>query len=278
MNIREPKDRCLEINGLRLHYLEWGNSDRQPMLLLHGYMGHAHVWDELALSFRDRYHILALDQRGHGESQWVEESSYTIEEHFADITASVETLHLNELILLGHSMGGRNAMFYTALSPQKVDRLILVDARPGKNPDAVQSLRELHTHLPIQVSSLDEVVEAMGTLFPRLAKETRYNLAKHGYVQTDDKIFVPKYDTRMSVCSERTGYDAEDLWPLMKGIPCSTLIVRGEESTFLSREDAQRLCEIMPNAEWKEIPEAGHMPVQENPDFFIQVLSDFLHK
>jgi len=63
----KPKEKYLSVNGIRLHYLDWGNCRLQPILLLHGFMGHAHVWDEFAQTFRAQYHVIALDQRGHGK-------------------------------------------------------------------------------------------------------------------------------------------------------------------------------------------------------------------
>ena len=89
-----PKDKYLKINGLRLHYLDWGTKGHQPMLLLHGFMAHAHVWDDFALRFRNHYHILALDQRGHGESQWAKDVAYTLDDHFSDIYQFIEALGL----------------------------------------------------------------------------------------------------------------------------------------------------------------------------------------
>ena len=63
-----PKDEYLHVRGVRLHYLDWGNQGQQPMLLLHGFLGHAHLWDDLALTLRDRYHVIALDREGMGKA------------------------------------------------------------------------------------------------------------------------------------------------------------------------------------------------------------------
>jgi pimeloyl-ACP methyl ester carboxylesterase len=82
----------------------------------------------------------------------------------------------------------------------------------------------------------------------------------------------------MGFHSEQMGCMTEDLWPFMKNVVCPTLIVRGEESPFLSREDAQKMSVVIPQAEWVEIPQATHLPVQENPVAFKRVISDFLSK
>ena len=114
----KPENRYIGINGLRLHYLDWGGHGKQPMLLLHGFMGHAHVWDAFALEFKKDYHVISLDQRGHGESEWSQKLAYSIDDHFSDICRFVDILALDPIIVIGHSMGGRNGLFYAACFPE----------------------------------------------------------------------------------------------------------------------------------------------------------------
>jgi len=247
------------------------------MLLLHGFMAHAHVWDDFALEFRPRYHLIALDQRGHGESQWPEDMAYTVDDHFSDIAHFIETLGLNDLILIGHSMGGRNALFYTACSTQKIERLVLVDCRPDDNVQASKALRHLLVSFPLETGSLHEVAQTIQGLYPHLSRESCHHIANYGYKQVRDGKFVPRYDIRMRLQSERAGYTVEDLRPFMKNVACPTLVVRGKESPFLSRQDAQTMCGLMSKAQLREIPESTHMPVQENPVAFNSAITDFLN-
>ena len=86
MTLNKPIDKYATVNGLLFHYVDWGSCPRPSMLLLHGFMGHARVWDVLATQFRNRYHVIALDQRGHGESEWSTKGAYTLDDHFSDIT------------------------------------------------------------------------------------------------------------------------------------------------------------------------------------------------
>jgi len=271
-----PQDRYMQINGLRLHYLDWGNNECQTMLLLHGFMAHAHVWDDFAFSFGSRYHVVALDQRGHGESQWSKEGAYTIEDHFADIALFIETLRLEKLILVGHSMGGRHALFYAACAPHKVDRLILVDTRPGNDLQASHALRQLLATFPLETHSLKEVVEAIQSFYPYLSREMCYHIANYGYKRVHEGNYIPKYDTRMGQQFEHMGYATESLWTFMENIPCPVLLIRGKKSLFLSRKIAQQMCKALPQTKFKEIPESTHMPVQENPIATTKVIADFL--
>jgi len=276
MSAIRPQDRYMEINGLRFHYLDWGNDKQQPMVLLHGFLAHAHVWDDFALNFRSHYHVIALDQRGHGESQWSKDGAYTMDDHFSDIAHFIETLDLNDLILIGHSMGGRHALFCAACVPYKVDRLILVDARPGNDLQASHALRRLLATFPLEAHSLKEVVQAIRSLYPYLSREMCYHIANHGYKRVQQGTYIPKYDTRMSQQSDDTGYATEELWPFMEHVPCPVLLIRGKESLFLSRKIAQQMCRALPQTKFKEIPESTHMPVQENPIATTKVIADFL--
>jgi pimeloyl-ACP methyl ester carboxylesterase len=273
-----PKDKYLNVNCLRLHYLDWGKGGHRAMLLLHGFMAHAHVWDEFALRFRKQYHIIALDQRGHGESQWSNNGFYSVDDHFSDITEIIKILHLKNLILIGHSMGGRNALFYTACCPNNIERLILIDARLSSNPKNSKALRHHLIHLPHQAFSLNEVVQAIQDLYPYLSKKKCHHLAYHGYQKRLDGKFVPKFDIRMSLQSNRLGCVTEDLRPFLTNITRPTLIIRGKESLFLSRADTRKISSIIPNAKMKEIPKATHLPFQESPRAFQKVILDFLNE
>lgn len=259
-----------------MHYLDWGNWGKRQLLLLHGFMGHAHVWDDFSLQFRDHYHVIALDQRGHGESQWSKEAAYSIDEHFSDLARFAEALGLKDFILIGHSMGGRNALFYAACVPEKVHRLIVVDSRPANSTESCNALKQLLLHFPLQSKSLEQVVESIQRLYPYLSAATAYHIAKFGYRRSDYGRFVPKYDTRMSQQFEKADYTAENIWSFLSNISCPTLVVRGEESPFLSPADAKKMCSVLPRAVLREIPCATHMLFQENPAAFNRVVLDFL--
>lgn len=272
-----PQDRYMEINGLCFHYLDWGNDRQQPMLLLHGFLAHAHVWDDFALRFQSHYHVIALDQRGHGETQWSKDIAYSLDDHFLDIAFFIKTLKLEELILIGHSMGGRHALFVAACIPHKVDRLILVDARLCNNRQASNELRRFFATLPFETYSLKEVVEAIQSLYPYLPEKLCHHIANYGYKRKGyNGPYIPKYDTRIRQQAVNTNYASEELWPFLENLSCPVLLIRGKKSLFLSRKIAHQVCNILPNITFKEIPESTHMPAQENPIATTKVIADFL--
>src|SRR5437867_13300713 len=108
MNLLSPLDRDLTVKGLRLHVLDWGGAGRAPLLLLHGFTGHAHAWDTLSIALQPHFHVHALDQRGHGDSDPAD--VYNAVVAYDDLAGVVDQLGLRSVILIGLSMGGRNAM------------------------------------------------------------------------------------------------------------------------------------------------------------------------
>src|SRR6059058_6515047 len=128
MNLLRPLSRHLAVNGLRLHVLDWGGGDRTPLLLLHGFTGHAHAWDTLSLALQPHFHVYALDARGHGDSDPAD--AYNAAGAFKDLSSVVDQLSLRALTLVGLSMGGRSAMYFAAKRPELVDRLVVLDIGP----------------------------------------------------------------------------------------------------------------------------------------------------
>ena len=131
----EPRDRTVEANGLTFHYLEWGDPSNPAALLLHGFAQTCHSWDFISLSLADRFHVHALDQRGHGDSSWAPDGDYSPETQQTDIHGVVEALDLRDFLLMGLSMGGRNSFTYAALHPERVKALVVVDAAPENMAD-----------------------------------------------------------------------------------------------------------------------------------------------
>ncbi|MFC1823269.1 alpha/beta hydrolase, partial [Thermodesulfobacteriota bacterium] len=161
-------------------------------------------------------------------------------------------------------------------NPERIKRLVLVDARPGPNPEASDALKQLIATLPLETESITNVVEVILEIYPYISHDLCLHIARHGYRKRKDGPYVPRYDARMSYDIEHAGYVAEDLWGFLKSVPCKTLVIRGEESPFLTAKDADRMCEMMPEAVCREIPKATHMPAQENPEAFLRVVSGFL--
>jgi len=273
-----PEDKYIIANGLRFHYLDWGNEGKPPMLLLHGVTSHAHSWDEVAEPLRDRYHVIALDQRGHGDSEWSPAGAYTTEDHAADIAVFVEALGLEKMVLIGLSMGGRNSILYTSLHPETVDRLVIVDIGPETDPRGRERISQGIAGTPEEFDSLEEAAERARKLNPRPSFERHLHRIKYGMKTLPNGKLTWKYDREIREQRRRGEVRVIDLWPPFKKITCPTLIIRGAESDVLSPEGAQKMKEAVPSVEVVVVEESGHSVSLDNPKGLERVVKEFLQR
>jgi esterase len=143
-------------NGLRLHYVEWGQPDSPVIVMLHGLRAYGHWFDEFADVAEQHYRLIALDQRGRGESDWAKDGAYTTDAYVADLAALADQLQLGRFVLMGHSMGGTNAINVTARYPQKVSALIIIDSAPEIDPRGIQRIRSELAQTPKSFATWDE--------------------------------------------------------------------------------------------------------------------------
>ena len=136
-------DELIEMRGMRFHYRDWPSQKpgARDLVLLHGFTGHARSWDAFAEAMTDRYRVLALDQRGHGESAWAAADKYGAEEMVHDLAAFVAAMGLKRFALLGLSMGGNVAIHYAGRRPPELAELVIVDIAPEIVPDGATRIQ-----------------------------------------------------------------------------------------------------------------------------------------
>jgi pimeloyl-ACP methyl ester carboxylesterase len=127
MTRRRPTSHSYFSQRLRLHYADWGNAAAPHMLLVHGVQDHCHSWDWFADAFADRFHVLAPDLRGHGDSEWVRGSSYHHADYVYDLDQLVRQRNLAPAVVVSHSMGGTLAAMYAGVYPKCVKALVVED-------------------------------------------------------------------------------------------------------------------------------------------------------
>ena len=263
------------INGLTLHYLEWEPRKSPTLLLLHGYLSRAQIWTGFAPEFSRHFRILALNQRGHGDSDWSPDGAYSIDDHFTDLARFIELLDLKDLIIMGHSMGGRNALFYTACLPDRVKKLMLVDARPGNSEDSISALKKMLAGLGLSGDDLQNIHEKAEKLYPHLSLKEAFEIILMERAHTSIRSHSG-FDPWLITASKLAGFLVEDLWPFMESVTCPTLIIRGQHSDFISPAEAENMCRIIPKATLSVIPGASHVPMLENPTEFKEAVLSFL--
>jgi esterase len=263
-------------NGLRFHFRDLGPRSAPPILFLHGIMGHAYEWDALFAQAARNHRILALDQRGHGLSDW--NPPYTPEAMAADILAVIDSLGLVRPHLAGHSMGGINALLAAARRPDRVGRLILIDI----GPDSVTT-EWAHHQLPAMLTEfagaayadMERAVSAWMAGNP-LAQETYMrHYVRHALREGPAGKWVWRFDAAgLTEFSPNTR--AEDLWMAPDEVRNPALVIRGRESSLLSPETAAAMTRRLRRGSLVEIAGGGHDLGVEQPEAVAAALVAFL--
>lgn len=271
----QPRDGTLQVNGLRLHYLEWGTAGQPAMVLLHGLTSHAHSWDHVASAFADRYHIIALDQRGHGDSAWPSNRHYDTADFVADTAAVMDALSLRQAILIGLSMGAHNALAFAATHPDRVTKLVVVDIGPQYPPDGAADANDEGAPAPPPppriFASVDEAFRLARTSNPRPPEALQRDRVRWGLRDRPDATVEWKFDP-----AAPDAWTPANLWAALPSVVCPTLIVRGALSDILPADVATRMTETLPNARLVTIDGSGHTVPLDRPTEFEQAVRDFL--
>jgi pimeloyl-ACP methyl ester carboxylesterase len=267
-----PREQHLLVKGLRVRFLEWGSEKARSMILLHGTGDNAHTWDLLAPHLAPHFRVIALDQRGHGKSGWAEPPAYRCGDYMIDLTALVDSLGLEGMILLGHSMGALHASLYAALNPGRVSALIHVDIEPRPPDWNRKYLLGLYKNLPDSYTAPEDFIAELTKNAPYARAEHLRHLATLSLMRRDDRWYRT-YDREILA-----RFDNYDLRGNLPDIQCPALIVRGDESRVLGHQAAEQMVKALPAGELVEIPEATHPAHMDNPDGFREAVMGFLKK
>jgi esterase len=267
----KPEDKFITANNLNLHYLEWSSPGAVPMVLLHGLCGDAHYWDFFAHNMRGDYHILALDQRGHSDSDWAQ--SYGPKDYVLDLEVFVAQLGLDNIVLIGHSMGGINAIICAARHPELVNRLVIVDIGPEISAEGIERMKKERTSEPEAFDSKEEAISYMRRIEPRQSDKFIRHQVCYALRQDERGRLRFKYDRALLSTELRS---PQWLWEYISQVVCPSLLVRGMESDMLTTEVAERMGRNLAFGSVVDIEHAGHSVPGDNPDAFETVVRRFL--
>ena len=261
-------------DDIKLHHLDWGNQGQHPIVLVHGSRLHAHVWNDFSHRFKDRFHVVAVDQRGHGDSGWCARNRYDLEDFYQDLQAVIEARGLTRFTLIGQSLGGRVSMLYASRHHQALERLVLVDITPGRPAAAAGAdiSRITETPGPRDFASQAEATAYLGKLLSRAPAHVIEESVRFGMRQAASGRYTWKYDPAML----KRAPAAIDLWGMVKSIPTPTLLQYGSHSKVVSTELAERLKQTMPQCTVERIEKAGHALFTDQPDAFAASVERFL--
>lgn len=273
----QSTDCYVEANGLKFHYLDWGNPTNPPLVLLHGVGQTCHTWDLFAAAMSPHFHVMAFDQRGHGDTDWAADKDYSRRSMVKDAEGFTTALGLDRFFLTGMSMGGANSLSFTANNPDRVEALVVVDVGPRVENKGVQNIRNFMKDFR-EFDSLDEAAAVIHKFNPRRPLEIiRKYTVVYNLKQLPSGKWTWKYDTYFSEGHSRIDVKQmqQELSQEVKKISCPTLLVKGAESDVLSLDGARLLQTAIPGSEFALVAGAGHSVMGDNPPGFEAAVREF---
>ena len=281
-----PEDRWVELNGVSFHYLDWGNDHLPHLVLLHGGSLTAHTWDMASLLLRDRYHVVALDQRGHGDTGWTPDDQLDRDNGdlmLEDTRAFIEHLGYEHLVVCGMSMGGMNAIRYAARHPERLHALVVVDIAPVTMKAGLVEMEQFRQDTETMSRFEDFLERAVNFNPQRKPDHLRYSLL-HSLKQVDDGWTWKQDHRRRPVPEGMTKDDQQQarevrsgaLGADVKAIQMPTLLLRGSISKILSEEAADAMTSSMTDCTHVVIEGAGHSVQGDQPAAMAAAVDEFL--
>ena len=269
--------RNIVLRHLRFHFLEWGAPDTPPIVLLHGGHQSAHSWDLVSLHLAQRYRVLALDQRGHGDSEWVRDVAYSNHDMALDAAAFIAALGLDRVILIGHSMGGRNAMLLTRLDATRLRALGVVDVGPEVS-DRGRRVIAGFVRDNEEFDNLEHFIRNVQHYDPYRTRAHIERTVKYNMLQRADGKFVSKCDATPRRLGLVRGSGPLENITLddARAFRLPVLVVRGANSAILPADAAERFHAALPNGTLVTVPDCGHNVHGQNTTGFIAALTGFL--
>lgn len=289
MTLHGPITNSFISQRLRLNYVDWGNPDAPPLLLIHGGRDHARSWDWVAEELRDDWHIIAPDLRGHGDSAWSPDGNYEMSAFVYDIAQLIHQLNLAPVSIIAHSMGGNIATRYAGLYPENVKKLVNIEGL-GLSPamqaerDAlgiqkrfrqwIEDKRNAAGRTPKRYPNIEAAYERMKSENAYLTDEQARHLTVHGISRNEDGTWSWKFDNYLNIWA-MFDMPREDLLAIWEAITCPMLLLYGEKSWASNPEKDGRI-EHFPTAKVVEYENAGHWLHHDQFDRFMADVKAFL--
>lgn len=289
MTLHGPITNSFISQRLRLNYVDWGNPEAPPLLLVHGGRDHARSWDWVAEELRHDWHIIAPDLRGHGDSSWSPDGNYEMSAFVYDLAQLIHQLGLAPVSIIAHSMGGNIATRYAGIFPENVRKLVNIEGL-GLSPkmqaerDAIgiqkrfrqwiEDKRNAAGRTPKRYPTIEAAYDRMKAENSYLTDEQARHLTVHGISRNEDGTWSWKFDNYLNIWAI-FDMPREDLLSIWQSITCPMLLLYGEKSWASNPEKDGRI-EHFPTAKVIEYENAGHWLHHDQFDRFMADVKAFL--
>lgn len=271
-------DSCFFTNrsGLHLHFLRWGDPSGVPLVLLHGLRAYAQTWESLVQSLGPGYCIYALDQRGRGLSDWASPDTYHTQSYVEDLEDWVAHLGLARFVLLGHSLGGANALEYARQHPGRLLGLMIEDIGPGSSSqgDGAARIRREMSQTPLQFENWELARAFWQASRPGLSEQGLTSRLAHSMKESSGGV-TWRHD-QQGIAKARLNIEPTDLWPAVRALDCPSLFIRGGRSDFLPAQTLLAMRACNPNIRTVEVADASHYVHDDQSEVFNALVSRFL--
>jgi pimeloyl-ACP methyl ester carboxylesterase len=285
-NIQDPRipsrEQVVFSGKLKINIVEWGQVTAPPIVMLHGLRAYAQTWDRVAQVLAKKYHIIALDQRGRGKSDWGSPSEYFTPNYVEDLKNVIEGFGLTKFTLMGHSMGGATALMFSQMHPEYLEGLIVEDIGPGSSAtsNGADRIKKELNNTPRRFISRIEAKTFWQKDRPGAPDEAIEQRLQYMMVEDEDGAMKWRYDLE-GISKARLDTDISkipDLWPAVLNLNVPTLVLRGENSDFLSREVLSEMAQKNSNINTFEISNSSHYIHDDNFPEFMTRLEPFLEE
>ena len=289
MTTTGPTSQTFISQRMKLNYFDWGNRGKPPLVLVHGGRDHARSWDWTAEELRDDWHVVAMDHRGHGDSDWVSDGNYQASDMVYDLAQLIHQLGVGPVTIVSHSMGGNVSLRYAGIFPDMVRKIVAIEGLgpspkrqqemrskpyPDRAREWIEKKRKASGRIPRRYESIEAAFARMIEENSYLTEEQARHLTIHGVTRNEDGTYSWKFDPHLNVWPVEDVAD-DFMHQTWSAITAPTLLLYGSESWASNPEGDGRLDHFA-NAEVIEFEKAGHWLHHDQFDRFMQTLRDFL--
>ena len=290
MELIGPTSRSVISQRTRLHYVDWGNEDAPPLILLHGGRDHCRSWDWTAERLRADWHVICPDLRGHGDSEWTNTGYYPMTSYIYDLAQLVHQLELAPVTIVAHSLGGAITIRYAGLYPETMRRMVAIEglgaspkvrAKEAKAPwhtrrsDWIAAKREASARTPRRYPTLADALERMHEANAYLTRVQAEHLTRHAVMQNEDGSFSWKFDPHLHAWppDDMSHEQQEQLWGR---INCPTRLIYGNDSWASNPQRDGRMVHWGDNASVTDYDRAGHWVHHDRFEDFVAEVQTFI--
>jgi len=284
-----PASKFYVSQRLRLHFLDWGNEEAPPLLLIHGGRDHARSWDWVARALRRDFHVIAPDLRGHGDSAHAVGGHYSMPELVLDVAQLVDAIQVSPVAIVGHSLGGAVALQYAGIFSERVRKLVAIEglgpapelrermlavSAPERLRSWIEQMRALADRVPRRYATIEDAAKRMREENGRLSTELALHLTRHGVARNEDGTYSWKFDNAIRAPSPMRP-DFPGLEATWAAIRCPVLLARGTES-WASDPEKDGRSRPFRHARLANVAGAGHWVHHDRPEEFLALVHAFL--